>query len=265
MARIVGDIVDFHDYVLENWGDPRAADYFLMGSLWNVLAIITVYLYFVMSLGPKLMEKREPFDLNSILIVYNIIQVNYCTYLFIKGSIHIPPHVSIFCEPCSHTRNFQNDTLSKLMHYYFLLKVLDLLDTVFFVLKKNHRQISFLHVYHHLMMVIFMWIATTFVPGGTGIYLGYINCLVHMVMYTYYLLCVIFGTSKVRWLKKQVTRLQIAQFCCNVVIFTFPILQPTCGYPKWTCYMAIIQNIYMLYAFGDFYYKTYVKPEKKIN
>ncbi|CAG2064399.1 unnamed protein product [Timema podura] len=43
-----------------------------------------------------------------------------------------------------------------------MLKVLDLLDTVFFVLRKKNNQITFLHVYHHAAMVFGTWIAVKF-------------------------------------------------------------------------------------------------------
>lgn len=49
--------------------------------------------------------------------------------------------------------------------WYFAAKIIELLDTVFFVLRKKNRQISFLHLYHHTMMPICAWIGTKFLPG----------------------------------------------------------------------------------------------------
>lgn len=47
-----------------------------------------------------------------------------------------------------------------------MLKLLDLLDTVFFILRKKQNQVTFLHVYHHASMVGFVWIGVRFFAGG---------------------------------------------------------------------------------------------------
>lgn len=49
--------------------------------------------------------------------------------------------------------------------WYFFAKIVELLDTVFFVLRKKNRQITFLHLYHHTMMPICAWIGVRFLPG----------------------------------------------------------------------------------------------------
>uniref|UniRef100_A0A672QK28 Uncharacterized protein n=1 Tax=Sinocyclocheilus grahami TaxID=75366 RepID=A0A672QK28_SINGR len=43
--------------------DPRTKDWPLMSSPLPQTVIIVFYIYFVMSLGPRLMENRKPFDL----------------------------------------------------------------------------------------------------------------------------------------------------------------------------------------------------------
>ncbi|KRT79811.1 hypothetical protein AMK59_8253, partial [Oryctes borbonicus] len=135
-------IIDFHDYAVKHYSDRRTDNYFLMSSYWNVLAIVIAYLYFVKSLGPKLMENRKPLNLKSILIAYNLMQVVCCTCLFIVGTIYIMPYINIFCTPFDFSQSFHSNVTSKLMHYFFILKLVDLLDTIFFVLKKNNRQIT---------------------------------------------------------------------------------------------------------------------------
>jgi len=55
------------------------------------------------------------------------------------------------------------------LHYtycYFLLKVVDLVETIFFVLRKKNSQVSFLHVYHHIMMVLFVYTVGRSAPGN---------------------------------------------------------------------------------------------------
>lgn len=36
-------------------------------------------------------------------------------------------------------------------------KLLDLLDTIFFVLRKKQSHVTFLHVHHHVTMVMIVW------------------------------------------------------------------------------------------------------------
>lgn len=58
------------------------------------------------------------------------------------------------------------------VYVYFLAKISELLDTVFFVLRKKDRQISFLHMYHHTVMPMISWGATKYYPGGHGTFIG---------------------------------------------------------------------------------------------
>jgi hypothetical protein len=36
---------------------------------------------------------------------------------------------------------------------------------VFFVLRKKDNQVTFLHLYHHTMVLLTVWVLTKFVPG----------------------------------------------------------------------------------------------------
>ncbi|CAG2181481.1 unnamed protein product, partial [Oppiella nova] len=46
---------------------------------------------------------------------------------------------------------------------------IELLDTIFFILRKKANQLTFLHVYHHSSMFIFWWVGAKFVPGGSAL------------------------------------------------------------------------------------------------
>lgn len=54
--------------------DPRMNN-FLMRTPWTVFSIIVIYLYFVNNFGKKWMRNREPFELKTIINVYNLLQV----------------------------------------------------------------------------------------------------------------------------------------------------------------------------------------------
>ncbi|KRF80005.1 very long chain fatty acid elongase F-like [Drosophila virilis] len=80
---------------------------------------------------------------------------------------------------------------------YFLNKVLDLLDTVFFVLRKSYKQITILHVYHHVLMVFGVyWLVRLYGVGGQYMMTGFFNSFVHTVMYFYYFISALYPELK---------------------------------------------------------------------
>jgi hypothetical protein len=50
-------------------------DNFLMRTPWTIVTILAVYYYFVQHFGKKWMKNREPYQLNTIINIYNLIQV----------------------------------------------------------------------------------------------------------------------------------------------------------------------------------------------
>lgn len=96
---------------------------------------------------------------------------------------------------------------------YYIAKISELLDTVFFVLRKKERQISFLHLYHHTLMPVCAFIGVKYFAGGHGTLLGFINSFIHIIMYAYYLLSAMGPkVQKYLWWKKYITILQIVSY-----------------------------------------------------
>ena len=52
-----------------------------------------------------------------------------------------------------------------LCYVYYLSKLSEFADTIFFVLRKKKSQISWLHLYHHSLTPIEAWILTKFLAG----------------------------------------------------------------------------------------------------
>lgn len=61
--------------------DKRTNDYLLGDSPLLVLGIVIAYYYFVEHYGPKLMKNRLAFNIDRLLIVYNIIQITVNAYI----------------------------------------------------------------------------------------------------------------------------------------------------------------------------------------
>lgn len=66
--------------------------------------------------------------------------------------------------------------------------------------------------------------------------------------------------KKSLWWKKHITQMQLFQFTLLTVHFTVPLFT-SCSYPKVPLVVGLIQNIFMMALFGDFYYKAYVKKK----
>ena len=50
--------------------------------------------------------------------------------------------------------------------WFYISKVLELFDTLFFILRKKNSQVTSLHVYHHGTMIWNWWVAVKYVAGG---------------------------------------------------------------------------------------------------
>ena len=158
-----------------------------------------------------MMAKRKPMGLDNIIKCYNFLQVLICSYITIKGYYHsFGQGYSFICEPIDFsTTNYHAVQMTKMAHYYFLTKVVDLLDTVFFVLKKKQTHVTFLHVYHHAGMVLLSFFGTKYFAGGQSVFMGVINSFVHVIMYLYYFLTSIDNKYKHSSWKKYITQLQM--------------------------------------------------------
>lgn len=64
------------------------------------------------------------------------------------------------------TSCIRTDQATKLAHYYYTYnKYTDLIETMIFVLRKKENQVSFLHVYHHVAIILGSTFALNYGPG----------------------------------------------------------------------------------------------------
>ncbi|XP_066599189.1 very long chain fatty acid elongase AAEL008004-like [Prorops nasuta] len=257
-------MVRFYHHVFHDLSDHRTKDWFLMYSPVPGATILIGYLYFVLSWGPRHMEHRKPYQLNNLLVLYNFLQVILSVWLFYEGlDAAWLRKYSWKCEPVDFSSTPEALRVARAVYIYFLAKISELLDTVFFVLRKKERQITFLHMYHHTVMPMIAWGATKYYPGGHGTFIGVINSFVHIIMYTYYLLAAMLPQyQKYLWWKKYITTLQMGQFCL-AFLHSFQLLFYDCGYPRWSVIFILPNAIFFYFLFYDFYNNAY-KMNKKL-
>ena len=140
---------------------------------------------------------------------------------------------------------------------YWIVKNVELLDTVFMILRHKRRQISFLHVYHHASMVVLADFAYHYC-SWPGIAFGLaINSFVHVCLYYYYGYTAQHPENPPPW-KKNITQLQIGQFLIGLV-------HNTIGYMFYGfCIYSTFYGVSMLYLFSSFYYGAFLKKKKSV-
>lgn len=170
-------------------------------------------------------------------------------------------------------------------YWYMIAKMIDLLDTIFFVLRKKSNQISFLHIYHHTITFTFSWYYLKYMPGKffflaksppgiaqfkyftftaeSGVFIGLINSMVHVCMYTYYGLSAL-GPEyrKYLWWKRYITWIQLIQFFA-IVVYLFASVTFGCNSDKILMTFFVANAFLFIYLFGKFYHKTYLKAVER--
>ncbi|RVE46584.1 hypothetical protein evm_008771 [Chilo suppressalis] len=259
--------VDFHQdkartYVfLKQFEDVK--EYPLSDSLCLVVCIVIAYLYFVLKLGPQFMKDREPYKLKYTILTYNAFQVMLSAY-FVYLSYEIMTLTGFLPKTCSDRDLNVRNKMSYCVYVYWLGKITELLDTIFFTLRKKYSQVTFLHVYHHASVVFFTYLLFLYAQGSTVNLFIFCNSFVHVVMYLYYGLSGLGpGVAKYLTWKKHITNLQRVQF---VVVFIYQLvnfLYTTCEHSVLGFLYFEISLVLFFYLFTNFYKSSYETKAKK--
>jgi hypothetical protein len=160
---------------------------------------------------------------------------------------------NIFCQPYDPSDDPDEYIIAECCWWYYFCKFTEFLDTIFFVLRKKNDQITTLHVIHHSIMPAATWWGVKFYPGGHGTFFGLINTMVHIIMYTYYLLAAMGPKyQKYIWWKKHLTTIQMIQFA-TVFVHSAQIFFNGCDYPKHLMVCTCFHSILFFGLFSNFY------------
>lgn len=243
----------------------EATNWLLIKSPLPIIGLVAAYLVFVLKVGPDFMSKRKPYSLQVVLIVYNFFLAlhSLCIVLafFAFGAIRFW-YNNGFCRV-----DISDDVVPIASHvawWYILAKIIELADTVFFVLRKKQQQVTFLHVYHHTIMILVCWILTKYFPCEQATFNLLMNSIIHVFMYVYYMLAAM-GPSyqKYLWWKKYLTVLQLVQFSV-LILYSSSLLLLDCKHPKGVSLFFLIFHVLFWYLFANFYYNAYIKKKVKV-
>ncbi|KAF4041762.1 GNS1/SUR4 family [Phytophthora infestans] len=249
---------------LLDWVDPEGgwkvhpmADYPL-ANFSSVYAICVGYLLFVI-FGTALMKMGVPAIKTSPLqFVYNPIQVIACSYMCVEAAIQAYRN-GYTAAPCNAFKS-DDPVMGNVLYLFYLSKMLDLCDTVFIILGKKWKQLSILHVYHHLTVLFVYYVTFRAAQDGDSYATIVLNGFVHTIMYTYY-----FVSAHTRniWWKKYLTRIQLIQFVTMNVQGYLTYSRQCPGMPPKVplMYLVYVQSLFWL--FMNFYIRAYVFGPKK--
>lgn len=242
----------------ELWGGMRfhtEYNWMVDPMTWCLLPVAYLVTVFMLK---KFMEchsyNLDGFVLKQIMRLYNLAQVVGCSwmiYLFLPDFFKADDVFGWYSDFTAQAE------FAMLMHY--ISKAFDYLDTVFMILRRRERQLTFLHVFHHAT-VLSIWGSLLHAShgGSTAGFAAMLNSFVHVVMYSHYFVTS-FGIRNP--FKKYITMVQLAQFAIDFV-HAISILSGFGNYPKQLAAVQFVYQIFMLTLFGQFYVKSYSKPAK---
>lgn len=231
----------------------------------TAMTIAIIYLLFV-GIGSTVMKMGVPaMDPYPIKFVYNVSQIFLCAYMTVEAfMVAYRSGYGVLCN------DYSNDAppVANLLWLFYVSKIWDFWDTIFIVIGKKWRQLSFLHVYHHTTIFLFYWVNVNVLYDGDIFVTILLNGFIHTVMYTYYFISMhtkIPNSDKSLniWWKPCLTLFQLAQFCCMMTQATVLVLG---GCKQVSREVTIIYFVYILtlfFLFAKFFVSSYMKPKKK--
>eukprot|EP00208_Stichococcus_sp_RCC1054_P003167 CAMPEP_0206135196 /NCGR_PEP_ID=MMETSP1473-20131121/528_1 /ASSEMBLY_ACC=CAM_ASM_001109 /TAXON_ID=1461547 /ORGANISM="Stichococcus sp, Strain RCC1054" /LENGTH=286 /DNA_ID=CAMNT_0053526959 /DNA_START=137 /DNA_END=997 /DNA_ORIENTATION=- len=253
--------------------DSRTADWPLMHWSW-ALGITTFYILSI-PVGNAIMRQRAPFKLKGFSMLHNFAMFSLSLYMSIECIRQsyrnfgwgAPGGFRLWCNqndggrPAATGFSDSGRALATVLWIHYVSKAWEFFDTWIMILKKNTRQISFLHVYHHATTFAPVWWAVVrYGPGGEAWFCCALNSAIHVLMYGYYFLATLgFKSTAV---KKAVTMSQMIQFCAFIAQGTWILYVKACYTPRLAPVFLVFQCVVFFVLFANFYQKTYIMGPK---
>ncbi|KAL2342177.1 hypothetical protein Fmac_010117 [Flemingia macrophylla] len=141
-------------------------------------------------------------------------------------------------------------------YIFYLSKFLEFLDTLFILLSRSMKRLSFLHVYHHatVPLMCYLWLHSSQSLFPIALL---INATVHLIMYAYYFLSAL--SFRPSW-KRAVTHCQILQFlfsfALSALMLRYHFSQSPCsGISAWSFNALFNASLFALFL--HFHFNTY--------
>lgn len=219
------------------------------------------YLLFVLTFTPLFRITGFRISLKPLMRVYNLFMVILSAYMGTQSILLArQANHSVFCVP--QAEGLAGQRMAQLVWIFTYSKVLEFFDTFSMIFEGRLRQVSFLHVYHHLTILSYWFTILWMSPGSDAYFSLAGNSYIHVLMYGYYLLSS-FGYSP--WWKYYITKAQILQFClfCVQSIYVGYIMTDTkCDFPNVLSRGLLWYMLSLIALFCHFLVTNKKKPRK---
>jgi len=243
-----------------NLGDARSANFPLMNPF-DMILITLSYLLIVL-LGLVFLKIFPRFYLPMVKIPQFFYNVFLVMVSFWIGAEAIYQAFVINDFGFVGNPNSPNDPklmgIARVMWAFYFSKIIEMLETVFMIIRNNPRQITFLHVFHHSTIFFIWWFVIYYGPGGDAIFSVIINSFIHVIMYSYYAS----ATVGVSWgaLKNLLTIVQMIQFVWMIVHSSVVLIIDDRSSHRFLVWTLIIYSFILLLLFLRFYRNPNQRP-----
>lgn len=194
----------------------------------------------------------------AIKLFHNIMSIFISMYLF-QGILNKALYYNY--KVYGNIYNKDEVGMENMLTMFYLSKFYELFDTMLMIAQSNYHQISFLHIYHHVSIIIVWLLIVKFEPGGDAYLSALINSFVHVIMYFYYLLASFIKNKTTRqkylWWGKYLTKMQLLQFGINFIHAFYCLFAD--NYNKQIVYLQLFYMMTFMSLFAQFYKKKYIK------
>jgi hypothetical protein len=212
------------------------------------------------------MEGRSPIrrTIFEILVVYNMTQMLLNVYVFLN--LLWEARAKGFKYPWGNKFQYTKEghSLGYIIWLHYHCCQLELLDTVFVVIRKKFQKLTFLHVWLRVMNMWGWFFACRYACGGDTYFPAAVNAATRAAVYAFYSISLVAKKGMPLLRKARVTGLQIFQFgvCAMHALY--------CLYSFWNdeiprallvLYFLVMMNGLML--FSDFHYQVKGKSEAR--
>jgi len=229
-------------------------------DLWTMLGICASYVIFVL-VGIPLAKSLPKMELKFLRVVHNSFLTVFNFYMCVE--MLIQAHNTSWYGPLF--RDERGLGMAKVIWLYYISKIVEFGDTAIMIFRHSFSQVSFLHVYHHVTVLMMWWFNALYYPGGEAYPSAFLNSFVHVWLYSYYLISS-FGIDV--WWKKYLTQLQISQLFLFVLQGISILFMSSDKEFRWIGALNGIYAFTLLALFVNFYVQNYnqkLKDAKKKN
>lgn len=221
----------------------------------------TVSFLMMLFVLPKIMRSHKPFDLRGILFFWNMGLALFSLFASARlwqfmradlASFSADDYRRTICE-------LGTDNVTSLwMYLYCMSKFVQFGDTFFLIVRK--KPLTFLHQWHHSVVLAFMW--TQFTTGSPALkYFMLMNVIIHAVMYFYYALqCLNIRIHKS--VAMTITAVQILQMVAGLwtqyLTYHYLAQGHECFRNDWAAFTAVVVYGSCLYLFSAFFVQKYL-------